>query len=145
MLYDNFYKITFDGSKITYILTANYIDKIPDTITSRVIRLNFRPYTKDEMIDIVIPNIYQSFLKDENIVKSKFPQTLPRETCQVISEIYKEQPRQVPLYFHQIASKSFDKERGIVSMVLKEKDRDEFLRLNNKENYKNRAIGFKLN
>ena len=137
-LYDNFFRVNFDGSKIMYILTANYMEKIPETILSRTLVVKFREYTEEEICNVVLPDIYSSFCISK---KSKYlPKYLPEETNGIISRFTEKQPRNIYLILERIAAISRDPKTNFHSMVLN----NEQIKILEKEfkNNNNKLIGF---
>lgn len=142
-LFDNYYRVTFDGSKIFYILTANYKDKLPETILSRVQVLNFREYTPEEMIGTVIPNIYKTYRNERNT--SMLPEILPEETCEVIEKLCKNQPRNICNYVEQIANLTYSDSDNFCLMILKGEHKEKLLaKITSNSLEDARKIGFKL-
>lgn len=137
-LYDNFFRVNFDGSKIMYILTANYMEKIPETILSRTLVVKFREYTEEEICNVVLPDIYSSFCISK---KSKYlPKYLPEETKGIISRLTGKQPRNIYLILERIAAMSRDTKSNFHSMVL---NNEQIKSLENEfKNSNNNFIGF---
>lgn len=137
-LYDNFFRVNFDGSKIIYILTANYEEKIPDTVLSRTLVVKFREYTEEELCNVVLPDIYSQFYISK---KAKYlPKFLPHSTKELISKLTGKQTRHVYIILERIAAMSRDPKTNFHSMVLN----NEQIKILEKEfkNNNNKLIGF---
>lgn len=63
---DNYIEEPFDLSKVLFILTANYIENIPEELKDRLEIINLDSYTEFEKLEIaknyLLPNIYKNHL-----------------------------------------------------------------------------------
>ena len=66
---DHFIDEEFDLSKVMFILTANYIDKIPEELRDRMEIINISSYTEYEKIKIAKNYIIPKLLKEYNLDK----------------------------------------------------------------------------
>ena len=69
---DEFVNLTFDASKIIYILTANNINNIPESLLSRMRVFNIERPTVDEM-KVIAKNIYKEIVGHSPLLKSDLP------------------------------------------------------------------------
>lgn len=67
---DEFLNITFDASKIIYILTANNINNIPESLLSRMRVFDIKRPSEEEMIYIT-QNIYKEIIGNTPLLKSE--------------------------------------------------------------------------
>lgn len=71
--YDNYVEEPYDLSKIMFILTANYIDQIPDELKDRLEIINLSSYTEYEKLYIAKDHLIKIALKeyglDDNSIK----------------------------------------------------------------------------
>ncbi|MBQ8892612.1 MAG: endopeptidase La [Bacilli bacterium] len=73
---DHFIDEEFDLSKVMFILTANYIEKIPDELRDRMEIINISSYTEYEKIKIANNHIIPKLKKEYNISSEiKFSKT----------------------------------------------------------------------
>ena len=99
---DHFIDEEFDLSKVLFILTANYIDKIPEELKDRMEIINISSYTEYEKIKIsdnyIIPKIEKEYKIDEiklekktltNIIRLYTKESGVRELTRVLSKIYR--------------------------------------------------------
>lgn len=90
--YDEFMEINFDASNIIYLLTANDIDHIAESLLSRMSVFKVRNPTPEEM-KTIIPNIYKECLSGSSLFTTglndleinKLTTFTPREVEQIIS------------------------------------------------------------
>lgn len=85
--------LTLDASKITWILTANYEESIPEAILSRV-RLFRVPKPDAEQARLIAKRIYSGILNESDLLKAKFDHELSDE---VISFLINLSPRRIKL------------------------------------------------
>lgn len=85
--------LTLDASKITWILTANYEESIPEAILSRV-RLFRIPKPDAEQARLIAKRIYSGILNESDLLKVKFDHEL---SDQVISFLINMSPRRIKL------------------------------------------------
>lgn len=137
-IYDNFFRVNFDGSRIMYILTANYMEKIPETVLSRTLVVKFREYTEKEICDVVLPDIYSHFCISK---KTKYlPKFLPEATKELIGRLTGKQPRNISKILECVAAMSRDTKSNFHSMVL---NNEQIKSLENEfKNSNNNFIGF---
>ena len=64
---DNYIEEEFDLSKVTFILTANYIENIPEPLKDRLEIINISGYTEYEKLDICKNYIIKKALKEHNL------------------------------------------------------------------------------
>lgn len=141
---DNFFDVSVDASKISYILTANDISKIPETILSRIdVTIEMIPYSKQELIEVVIPAIYKKFCEGKN--KALLPNSIPKETSNFICDLNEKlETRKIKLILEIIADLSRNKKSNFSSMILTESQKNQFS--NKKSNdTKKQKIGFTMN
>ncbi|MEG1506595.1 MAG: endopeptidase La, partial [Bacilli bacterium] len=68
---DNYIEEQFDLSEVLFILTANYIQDIPDTILDRVEVINLNSYTLFEKKDIAKKYFLPRIIEEHKIISSK--------------------------------------------------------------------------
>ena len=85
--------LTLDASKITWILTANYEESIPEAILSRV-RLFRIPKPDAEQARLIAKRIYSGILNESDLLKAKFDHELSDE---VIGYLINLSPRRIKL------------------------------------------------
>lgn len=85
--------LTLDASKITWILTANYEESIPEAILSRV-RVFKIPKPDVEQARLIAKRIYSGILNESDLLKEKFDHELSDE---VISFLINLSPRRIKL------------------------------------------------
>lgn len=101
---DHFIDEEFDLSKVMFILTANYLDKIPDELKDRMEIINISSYTEYEKIKIaknyIIPNLIKEYKlqKDEilidnktltNIIRMYTKESGVRELTRVLKKVFR--------------------------------------------------------
>ena len=101
---DHFIDEEFDLSKVMFILTANYLDKIPEELRDRMEIINISSYTEYEKIKIaknyIIPKLRSEYkvLEDEldlskktltNIIRSYTKESGVREFTRVLEKIFR--------------------------------------------------------
>lgn len=92
-IYDEFLEIEFNGSFIIYILTANNVKDIPESLLSRMNVVDIQN-PNDEQMKIISQNIFTELLAGSLLFKKDLPiealETLkkssPREVYQVLSK-----------------------------------------------------------
>ncbi len=68
---DNYIEEEYDLSKVMFILTANYIEDIPEALKDRLEIVNLKGYTEYEKLDIVKKHLIPRVCKEHGIKKSK--------------------------------------------------------------------------
>ena len=68
---DNYIEEEFDLSKVLFILTANYIENIPEALRDRLEIIDISGYTEFEKLDIATNNLLPKIL-EENGLNAKF-------------------------------------------------------------------------
>ena len=99
---DHFIDEEFDLSKVTFILTANYIDKIPEELKDRMEIIEISSYTEYEKLKIaehyIIPNLEKEYKIDDikidkktltNIIRLYTKESGVRELTRILSKIYR--------------------------------------------------------
>ena len=82
---DEFFNIPIDSSGISYIALANNEKTIPEPVFNRFNVFYIRDYSEKEIKNIVIPQIYNSWVIENKILEKTVPDHLP---ATVIEEIY---------------------------------------------------------
>lgn len=72
---DEFLNFTFDASKIIYILTANNVNNIPESLLSRMRVFNIERPNLDEM-KLIAQNIYKEIVGNSPLLKSKLSEDI---------------------------------------------------------------------
>ena len=99
---DHFIDEEFDLSKVMFILTANYIDKIPEELKDRMEIIEVSSYTEYEKIKIaenyIIPKLEKEYKTNDikldkktliNIIRLYTKESGVRELTRVLSKIYR--------------------------------------------------------
>ena len=99
---DHFIDEEFDLSKVMFILTANYIDKIPEELRDRMEIIEISSYTEYEKIKIaenyIIPKLEKEYKTNDikldkktliNIIRLYTKESGVRELTRVLSKIYR--------------------------------------------------------
>lgn len=66
---DNYIEEEFDLSKVMFILTANYLENIPEELRDRLEIININGYTEYEKLDIYKKHIIKKSLKEHGLTK----------------------------------------------------------------------------
>lgn len=66
---DNYIEEEFDLSKVMFILTANYLENIPEELRDRLEIININGYTEYEKLDICKKHIIKKSLKEHGLTK----------------------------------------------------------------------------
>lgn len=66
---DNYIEEEFDLSKVMFILTANYLENIPEELHDRLEIININGYTEYEKLDICKKHIIKKSLKEHGLTK----------------------------------------------------------------------------
>lgn len=66
---DNYIEEEFDLSKVMFILTANYLENIPEELRDRLEIININGYTEYEKLDICKKHIIKKSLKEHGLAK----------------------------------------------------------------------------
>ena len=64
---DNYIEEDFDLSNVLFILTANYIENIPDPLKDRLEIINLQGYTEYEKLDIAIKHLIPKIIKKNGL------------------------------------------------------------------------------
>ena len=99
---DHFIDEEFDLSKVMFILTANYLDKIPDELRDRMEIINISSYTEYEKIKIasnyIIPKLEKEYKVDSleitkktliNIIRCYTKESGVREFTRILEKIFR--------------------------------------------------------
>lgn len=93
MFQDNYFKIPLDASGIIYLATANDVYTIPEPLKSRFQIFFIKDYSKEQVLDAVVPHIYSNWKEDY------LPEVFPEEISPELKDkIYSESagiPRQM--------------------------------------------------
>lgn len=123
-LYDEFLELEFNASYIIYILTANNVKDIPDSLLSRMNVFEIKK-PDDAQMKVISQNIFSELLAGSKL----FKETLSDETLNILSELA---PRDV----YQVLSKNLFN----LSATQKKKSNNEFII--EKQEKKQYKIGF---
>ena len=66
---DNYIEEEYDLSKVMFIITANYINEIPEVLKDRLEIIELSGYTEFEKIDIAYKHLLPKILKEHNVKK----------------------------------------------------------------------------
>lgn len=99
---DNFFGLEVDASEINYIFTANSIDTIPKPILNRLRVFEIPDYTEEQLLEVVIDNFYQNWLKNNKLKKEFFPEVLSDEIKNTVLQYSKGDPRSINDAFTRI-------------------------------------------
>ena len=123
-LYDEFLELEFNASYVIYILTANNVKDIPESLLSRMNVFEIKK-PDDAQMKVISQNIFSELLAGSKL----FKETLSDETLNILSELA---PRDV----YQVLSKNLFN----LSATQKKKSNNEFIiERQEKKQYK---IGF---
>jgi ATP-dependent Lon protease len=104
--------LPLDASKITWILTANSKESIPEAILSRV-RVFKIPKPNLEQARTIAVRIYNGILNESDLLKSKFDSNLSDE---VINHVAHLSPRRVKLAIETALGKAAIAKRGTLTI-----------------------------
>lgn len=124
---DCFFGIPIDASRVNYISTANSIDRIPLPILNRMKVIYVRDNTEKEMKNVIIPNIYKSWLEKENIKRNRVPKFLSSEIIDKVYERTKGDIRKISTVLSELLLeyKYFDNElQEYISLFTKNERKD---------------------
>jgi ATP-dependent Lon protease len=76
--------VSINASKITWLLTANYKNLIPEPILSRVLVFEIPSPDQNQSVKVA-GRIYQLLLGESNMLKTRFASTLSDEVAQLIA------------------------------------------------------------
>ena len=92
---DNFLEQTVDCSAFSYIACCNSLEGIPAPLLDRFKVFNIPDYTRQDLVDFVIPEIYKKWILEENFDLTKVPAELDKETCERCAEISENKTRNI--------------------------------------------------
>ncbi len=114
---DNFFNVPVNASTINYIATANDECKIPDNIKSRFKIYYISKYEDDELLKVVIPNVYNELLEEYNA--GVIPSKLPEPVKEYILYMIESNPRLIKSEIEKLISYNYIDNYFIVPVEIK--------------------------
>ena len=87
---DNYFDVPLNGFLPNFIATANSLENIPESLLDRFNIIEFRDYTKEELVSNIIPSQYEVFKNSHN---NLVPENLNQDEIEIIYEISKGKTR----------------------------------------------------
>ncbi len=131
MFIDNYIEEPYDLSEVMFILTANYVEDIPEALSDRLEIIELSSYTEFEKLDIakeyLIPNIYK-----EHLVCSKEIKFTNDIILEIINRYTKEAgvrdlQRNLSTIVRKIVTKSVKEANSPIKVVVKKTDLQKYL------------------
>ena len=112
---DNYIEEPFDLSKVMFILTANEVDKIPNTLLDRMEIINIDSYSVYEKIDIAKNYLLKSIFDEYNVNLK-----ISKETLEYIVTRYTKEPgvRELKRILEKLVRKVFVYEKDAKSITI---------------------------
>lgn len=102
---DNYFDVPLNGFLPNFIATANSLENIPESLLDRFNIINFRDYTKEELVSNIIPSQYEVFKNSHN---NLVPENLNQDEIEIIYEISKGKTRQIQTAINRYVAAIFD-------------------------------------
>lgn len=121
---DNYIEEEIDLSRVMFITTANYVDRIPDALKDRLEIINLPGYTEYEKVDIaknyLLPKIYDNHgIKDEIVISNKILLDIIRHYTKEAG--VRELERMLATIVRKIVSKSVIKKEKLEKTIVTDK------------------------
>ena len=128
---DNYIEEEYDLSKVMFVATANYIDRIPEELKDRLEIINLSGYTEYEKLDIAKKHLIPSILEEHGLKKDDLSFT-DSIILEVIRNYTKESGvrdlrRQLSTIVRKIVTKIVMEGIDIKTIKTKKKDIEEYL------------------
>lgn len=113
---DHYFQVPVDASRINYIAIANDETKIPDYIASRFpVKIRIPDYTRQQLVDVVIPTVYDEWKLKHNFKQSACPECLSDAAKEYIADAAECSTRNIFSVLDEMSSAYMDEDSSRTS------------------------------